>query len=275
MPLDVSLLRQLSTENLTALFRQIPGEKDLVIESSLMKPLDKIAGMTILKSCGVRKVFKLSRTDPPPPTQASSAPSRIYLVTSSLIETKFVLDQLRSCRNSTVTPYIVFVPKAMHALRSLIEEEGLSDIAHSMDYMWQLMPLDSDLFTLEVPGFFKSTFVKADLGLLGSVTKSIFGLETLFGKIPNRVAVGAKSSMVLDQLEVLESNAGGDLDSKCDIGHLFLVDRDVDFASCLLSPVTYEALLDEVFGIRDGIHQIVIKISLLVSHIFFSVFVFF
>ena len=38
--------------------------------------------------------------------------------------------------------------------------------------------------------------------------------------------------------------------SKCEIGTLFLVDRDVDYAACLLSPVTYEALLDEVFSIR-------------------------
>ena len=40
--------------------------------------------------------------------------------------------------------------------------------------------------------------------------------------------------------------------SKCEIGTVFIVDRDVDYASCLLSPVTYEALLDEVFSIRCG-----------------------
>ncbi len=254
MPLDVTLLRQLSTESLTALLRGLPGEKDVVIEPSLMKPLDKIAGMTVLKSCGVRRVFKLSRTDPPPSQQAGAAASRVYLLTSSLIETKYVLDQLRGVAggNSGLTAYIVFVPKVLQSLRSLVEEEGLADVVHTMDFMWQLMPLDSDLFNLELPNFFKTTFVKSDLSLLSSVTKSVFGLETLFGKIPNRVAVGLRASHVLDQLEVLESNAGNDLDPKCDIGHLFLVDRDVDFASCLLSPVTYEALLDEVFGIKCG-----------------------
>ena len=35
-----------------------------------------------------------------------------------------------------------------------------------------------------------------------------------------------------------------------DIGHLFVFERDVDWTSCLLSPLTYEGLLDEVFGIR-------------------------
>lgn len=37
-----------------------------------------------------------------------------------------------------------------------------------------------------------------------------------------------------------------------EIGHLVLMDRDYDFVSALLSPVTYEALLDEVFGITCG-----------------------
>ena len=49
--------------------------------------------------------------------------------------------------------------------------------------------------------------------------------------------------MSLSVAQVLDS-------SKCEIGTLFLVDRDVDYAACLLSPVTYEALLDEVFSIR-------------------------
>ena len=36
-------------------------------------------------------------------------------------------------------------------------------------------------------------------------------------------------------------------------GHLFVIDRSIDLASVLLSPVTYEALLDEVFGISCGV----------------------
>ena len=35
-----------------------------------------------------------------------------------------------------------------------------------------------------------------------------------------------------------------------DIGYMYIFERDVDWASCLLSPLTYEGLLDEVFGIR-------------------------
>ena len=72
-------------------------------------------------------------------------------------------------------------------------------------------------------------------------------------RIPCRVAVGNRSAMVLDQLDAYEASqeSAQVLDSsKCEISTVFIVDRDVDYASCLLSPVTYEALLDEVFSIR-------------------------
>jgi len=61
--IDVAALSQLSSENLRVLLRKIPGPKDLIIESSLMKALDKFAGMALIKSCGVDKVFKLENKD--------------------------------------------------------------------------------------------------------------------------------------------------------------------------------------------------------------------
>ena len=58
--LDSSLLRQFSSQTLSALLRQCcPGEKDLVLERGVMRRLDRVAGMDVLKACGVRRVFKL------------------------------------------------------------------------------------------------------------------------------------------------------------------------------------------------------------------------
>ena len=79
-------------------------------------------------------------------------------------------------------------------------------MVHPRDFSFQLMPLDTDLFTLDMPDFFKSAFVRSDLSLLSTVAKSIFGVETCFGRIPCRVAVGNRSAMVLDQLEAYEAS---------------------------------------------------------------------
>ncbi|OQV20304.1 putative Vacuolar protein sorting-associated protein 33B [Hypsibius exemplaris] len=37
-----------------------------------------------------------------------------------------------------------------------------------------------------------------------------------------------------------------------EVGTLILIDRDVDYTSALLSPLTYEGLLDDHFGISSG-----------------------
>ncbi len=62
--IDVAALSQLSSENLRILLRKIPGTKDLIIDQSLMKPLDKFAAMSLIKSCGVDRVFRLEKTAP-------------------------------------------------------------------------------------------------------------------------------------------------------------------------------------------------------------------
>ena len=40
--------------------------------------------------------------------------------------------------------------------------------------------------------------------------------------------------------------------TKFHVGQLFIIDRDVDFVSPMCSAMTYEALLDETFGIECG-----------------------
>ena len=72
--------------------------------------------------------------------------------------------------------------QCLTSLRALIEEEGLAEMVHPRDFSFQLLPLDTDLFTLDMPEFFRSAFVRADLSLLSTVAKSIFGVETCFGR---------------------------------------------------------------------------------------------
>ena len=58
----------------------------------------------------------------------------------------------------------------------------------------------------------------------------------------------------LEQLALLEESAlksNKSFGAK-DIGNLVVVDRSIDWATVFLSPLTYEALLDESHGIRCG-----------------------
>ena len=91
-----------------------------------------------------------------------------------------------------------------------------------------------------------------DLSYLPAVARAVWGLKSIFGNIPNTFAVG-RNVKRLAKLENHFSNHFGQVKQKAgDIGSMFIFERDVDWTSCLLSPLTYEGLLDETFGISCG-----------------------
>jgi len=245
--IDVGALSQLSSENLRVLLRKIPGSKDLIIEPPLIPPLDKFAGMSLIKTCGVDRVFKLEQQWP----DASAASTKVYFVTPTLDKVKIILDHLQMSNNvqKGLIFHVVFMPKMLKEVDILLEEEGAHGKITIHDYLWELIPLDYDLLSLEIGNFFTSTFVNEETSLLSSVANSILGMQTLFGQIKNRVAIGKHSVTVLDQLQLLEQSQHVQLsNSSRDISTMLIVDRSVDYASVLLSPLTYEALLNEVFN---------------------------
>ncbi len=252
---DTSLLRQFSGEALSSVLRSLPGtEKHLVLELRVMKCLNRVAGMELLKNCGVKRVFKLDDYTP-----VASGGCPVFVVPSSLDWARQVIKILRSSfsqfRKQSVeqSPVAIFVPILPQAVLTLFEEEGLADKVTLREYAWQLIPVDEDLLSMELPSFFRRTIVDGDLTYLGAVSKTLMGLQGLYGHFGTSVGVGRKSSAILTQLKSLESIANQGTAGKGEFSHLVLMDRDVDFISCLLSPVTYEALLDEVFGINLGI----------------------
>ena len=73
------------------------------------------------------------------------------------------------------------------------------------------------------------------------------GIQALFGQVKNRIGIGKHSVTVLEQLELLEHCQQVNSGISREISTLIVVDRNLDYASALLSPLTYEALLNEVF----------------------------
>jgi hypothetical protein len=109
--IDVGALSQLSSENLRVLLRKIPGSKDLIIEPHLIPALDKIAGMTMIKSCGVDRVFKLEQRWP----DASAASTKVYFVTPTLDNAKIIVEHLRMSGNiqKGLNFHVIFMPRVL------------------------------------------------------------------------------------------------------------------------------------------------------------------
>ncbi|KAG7388875.1 Vacuolar protein-sorting-associated protein 33 [Phytophthora pseudosyringae] len=126
-------------------------------------------------------------------------------------------------------------------------------------------PLDADLLTL---GFQRTLYeceVEGDHSSLVDMAAALNLLQQVYGKFGSIKYKGELSMLVLNHL--MEMNAGGSglmsgtgganaatpvgaLRSRLDT--LILLDRSVDFASVLSTPLTYEAVLDELMKIQDG-----------------------
>ena len=255
--IDVGALSQLSSENLRVLLRKIAGTKDFIIEPQLIPPLDKIAGMSMIKSCGVDRVFKLEQRWP----DASAASTKVYFVSPTMANAKIILEHLQMSNNiqKGLIFHVIFMPKLLKEVDIYLEEEGAHGKLNIHEYLWEMIPMDYDLLSLELNQFFGRTFKDEESSLLPSVAQSLLGIQQLFGQIKNRVAIGKHSVTVIDQLEILESCQQVSSGVSREISTLIVVDRSLDYASALLSPLTYEALLNEVFKNTCGtIGEIVI-----------------
>uniref|UniRef100_A0A1E1X9V4 Putative vacuolar sorting protein vps33/slp1 sec1 family n=1 Tax=Amblyomma aureolatum TaxID=187763 RepID=A0A1E1X9V4_9ACAR len=245
------LLKAATGELLTSTLRSIEGVKDLVIEQDLIFPLDHIASAGILKKTGgVEKIYKLETTAPPAANKQCA-----YLVRSTIANMKMIANHItvhkqnkRECKY-----YIICIPRKVHVCEQTLESEGVYGYVKLLEFPLGLIPLDTDLFSLELPSFFNTFFIDGDCAWTSCIAQSILQLESLCGPISHIYAQGNCAEGVLKVMKLFPTDFSKPKEpSMPRISHLFLFDRDIDYASVLLTQLTYSGLLDEYFGIKSG-----------------------
>ena len=162
-------------------------------------------------------------------------------------------DQItESITGNTGLTHVILLPRKLLSLEKLFEEEGLAGYVELHQYSWEFIPLDYDLLSLELPSLLRSQYLSGDLSFLPAVARALWGLKSIFGNIPNMFAVGRNVKRLAKLEQYFNHHYGQTKHKSGDIGQLFVFERDLDWTSCLLSPLTYEGLLDETFGISCG-----------------------
>ncbi|KAF0299955.1 Vacuolar protein sorting-associated protein 33B [Amphibalanus amphitrite] len=254
--LSGEMLHHLSRDQLVHVLETIHGTKDIYIDPVLMKPLDRVAGATLLRNHGVDKIFKLERAAPP-----MSGRHRVYLVRPNLVLVKYICDQINSNADDTGgggrgQVHIVFTPKILHACRHLLEEEGVLGVAELHQYALDFVALDADLWSLEMPELYRDFFLDGCTALLEPVARAVWRLQSLCGLIPRIHAHGRAAQQVVSLLEFFRSELGEPRVTEPEVGHLVVLDRDVDPAAALLSQLTYAGIVDETFGVKCGVLEL-------------------
>lgn len=126
------------------------------------------------------------------------------------------------------------------------------------------VPLDTDLLTLGYERCLYDCSVAGNKSALVDVALALNQLQEVYGKFDHIKYKGEMSMLVLNHM-MSQSSETNDTDhhhhhhqqqqsskKRNPMDTLLVLDRRVDYASALCTPLTYEALVDEILHIQDG-----------------------
>ncbi|XP_023603234.1 LOW QUALITY PROTEIN: vacuolar protein sorting-associated protein 33B [Myotis lucifugus] len=218
---DFSMLKRLARDQLIYLLEQLPGKKDLFIEADLMSPLDRIASVSILKQHEVDKLYKVENKP-----VLSSSEQLCFLVRPRIKNMRYIANLVNADKlaGRTRKYKVIFSPQKFYACEMVLEEEGIYGGEREGDQRW-----------------------------INTVAQALHLLSTLYGPFPNCYGIGRCAKMSHELWRNLEEEEDSETKGrKPEIGHIFLLDRDVDFVTALCSQVVYEGLVDDTFRIKCG-----------------------
>ncbi|KAJ2558923.1 hypothetical protein EV175_000573 [Coemansia sp. RSA 1933] len=256
----VSVLPQQSPPELSV--KLIRGSKALVLDKDVSGALSTIVDFGLLKEHGVEKVFLLEAG----PLDTGTTKGVFYFTLPHVQKMRIIADQVKTSLQGTsdaAKEYsLQLVPRRTLLCERVLEEEGvLGDIALG-EYHMDFIPLEDDVLSLELPATFKELYLDGDFSSVQYTARALMRLQGLFGFFPRIAGKGDFAQILADsltrmRLELMSTGlSGGNANNALAISSTFdsvvIMDRAVDLTTPLLTQLTYEGLLSEIFGISDG-----------------------
>ncbi|XP_032458603.1 vacuolar protein sorting-associated protein 33A isoform X3 [Phocoena sinus] len=265
---NLNVLREAVRRELREFLDKCAGSKAIVWDEYLTGPFGLIAQYSLLKEHEVEKMFTLKGSRLP----AADVKNIIFVVRPRLelmdIISENVLSEDR--RGPARDFHILFVPR-----RSLLCEQRLKDLGvlgsfiHREEYSLDLIPFDGDLLSMESEGAFKECYLESDQTSLYHAAKGLMTLQALYGTIPQifgkgecaRVRNGRRVppdpmfcfQQVANMMIRMKREFTGSQNSIFPVfDNLLLLDRNVDLLTPLATQLTYEGLIDEIYGIQNS-----------------------
>lgn len=256
--MDVSHIQTIARNTLITLLEKCPGPKAIVWDNSLAGPVGLIAQYAVLKDHAVIKMFPL-RSDPLPETDVRHVIfiSRPKLHLMDLIAKNVHTDSQLSKRTGSKKQYhLFFVPNKSLLCINRLEHNGMfGSLTHIEEFGCNLFPIDSDVISMEIPEVFREYYLENDPTCLYQIAQAIIFLQRIYGPIPKVYGKGNAARQVWDLVVRLQKEANASektrINQSSTIDQIVLIDRAVDLISPLATQLTYEGLIDEIYGISN------------------------
>eukprot|EP00934_Nitzschia_sp_Nitz4_P004971 Nitzschia sp. Nitz4//scaffold63_size106090//96980//99157//NITZ4_004416-RA/size106090-augustus-gene-0.168-mRNA-1//-1//CDS//3329556053//4961//frame0 len=172
---------------------------------------------------------------------------------------------------------LVYLPQPTALVQQLISDSNLANLSvHSLQL--DIFPIEDDVLSLEYPTALKEAALEqVPSTLITTCARAILKLQDITGPIPRIQTLGPLGEEVLakachmavdDYLGEAAVSDGprvdtdGERPTKLPANHLamMVLDRKVDMVTPMVTPLTYEGLLDQVVGIDAGFIQVPLQI---------------
>jgi len=256
---STNILRDFARKELIDILDSIRGKKSLVIDPTISGSLSLIAEFSLLKEHGVENIYHLQ-----PGRFSIQCQHLVYICRPKMINMKYITDNIHQNSDNpdnAIQYYIYFVPRRTMICERVLEDEGVYGDVTIGEYHLDIVPLDDDLLSMELDNSFKDLFLDGDMTSLYYVAKALLKLQTIVGIIPKIIGKGKCANYLKDTLfnlrRELEANHANSISSiplfplNSEIDSLIILDRSVDLITPMCTQLTYEGLIDEVYGIKS------------------------
>ncbi|CAK4069166.1 unnamed protein product [Aphanomyces euteiches] len=218
-----------------------------------------VEGAGVLKEHGIMQFKELSadvNSDPQP-----GCDIMIFIIRPSVTAIHQVASTIKALAGKAKLRFhLYYTPRRTLACDEMLKKAGVMGSLVIGEFHMDLVPIEDDVLTLELSDGFNELFVNNDRTLLQTVAGSVNKMQILYGLIPNVKYKGSMSQVVYENMALFqkkqqaEGNSIGSVEPEIDT--LILLDRTVDLVSPLVTPFTYEGLIDEILGINNGVVKV-------------------
>ena len=158
--------------------------------------------------------------------------------------------------------HIFWVPRRTLVSDQLLEEAGILGDVSISELPLSFFPLEKDVLSLELDDSFQDLYLSKDVTPAFLMAKALMEIQENHGLFPRIIGKGDNAKRVADLLARMRQEllAGEDASETNKIGlspsttneSVIIIDREVDFVTPLLTQLTYEGLVDELFQIQNN-----------------------
>ncbi|KAK4162101.1 Sec1-like protein [Cladorrhinum sp. PSN259] len=258
---DTEQVRDKARKDLLHLLESVRGKKNLVIEEKLAGPVGVIVKASTLRDYGVDKIFYLHNKN----TDTSQRNVVFIARGESAHNAHAIADQITRLQREAQSPHefhIFWVPRRTQLSDKVLEEAGVLGDTNVAELPLYFFPLDRDVLSLELDDSFRDLYLAKDPTPVFTLSRALMDIQQKHGLFPRIVGKGDNAKRVADLLgrmrqELLAGEDASEMDKvglspSTTIESVIIIDREVDFVTPLLTQLTYEGLIDEVFGIQNN-----------------------